>query len=76
METAFIVTENEFKKWVKEAVKEYFHEFSLKPSGVSKKKNACYIKRKLHSFYEFHSDINRLDEKGIAITSSKRQSLF
>ena len=43
METAFIVTENEFKKWVKEAVKEYFHEFSLKPSGVSKKKNACYI---------------------------------
>ncbi len=45
METVFIATENEFKKWVKEAVKEYFHEY-FPQAASSDEEEDCLLNRK------------------------------
>jgi len=45
MDTVYIPTENDFKKWVKEAVSEYFHG-CLQYSTTSENEDQCLLNRK------------------------------
>jgi hypothetical protein len=45
METLFIPNENDFKRWIKEAVKEFFHE-AVVPGNENKANEDVFLNRK------------------------------
>lgn len=50
METLFIPNENDFKRWIKEAVKEYFQDTMQSELTLESKDDALLTEKKLQSF--------------------------
>lgn len=50
METLFIPTENDFKKWVKEAVKEYMIEHLQQPSNSQQNEDGLLNRKEIAHF--------------------------
>jgi len=77
METVFIPTENDFKKWVKDAVKEYLLEHLHQP--ISKYPDEdCLLNRKEIAKFLRISLVTLTDwmKRGLAIVSAQRADIL
>ena len=68
METLFIPNENDFKRWLKEAVKDFLQEFTKKELKDEQNEEDLLNRKEIAKFLSITANFNWLDKKGFTFS--------